>query len=405
MAGHIFPGVVAVSQSLSRWQSVVLGLAVVAALALGGYGVARIANKQGLWADTFEVAVGFPEAHDVAPGTPVRVRGVEAGQVVAVEYPAADTPGAEVAVKLRLQSRFADRLYADAAAQIQGSGVFGAKVIAVSPGTPEKGPLAGGRVRGVKAFSVDEAVAEIHDVGKEAKEMAAAVKNLAAEAKGLVADVRESNGTLMKLVKDDEMYRQLRELSADARVLLRRAGGAVDSVESEMATLRGFVSDGRDTLRSVKQGTDAFSKMPLIRGYVEDAAALLVRPTHKRERTTYAAADLFQPGTAILTGDGQAKLNDAANWLKGVKSDKADVVVAAACDPADKGQTTASAAELTKKQAEAVIEYLKAVGAHKTGWTSRRKMTPLGLGMNPSPVVETEKLPASWVQVILFTPQ
>src|SRR5262245_21737077 len=127
-----FPsGVNAVSQSLSRWQAAVLGLVVVAALGLGGYGVARIADKQGLWADTFEVSVGFPEAHDVTPGTPVRVRGVDAGQVVAVEYPDHDGPAAEVTVRMHLDRRFASRLYADATAQIQSSGLLGAKVISI----------------------------------------------------------------------------------------------------------------------------------------------------------------------------------------------------------------------------------------------------------------------------------
>ena len=50
------------SHSLSRAQAVLLGFVVVAALALGGYGVARIADKQGFWAETTEVAVGFAEA-------------------------------------------------------------------------------------------------------------------------------------------------------------------------------------------------------------------------------------------------------------------------------------------------------------------------------------------------------
>src|SRR5215210_5113467 len=133
------------SQSLTRWQAVVLGLVVVAALGLGGYGVARIADKQGVWADTVEVTAGFPEAHDITPGTPVRIRGVDAGQVVAVEYPDHDGPGAEVTVRMRVQRRFADRLYADATARVHAAGVFGAKVIAVHPGHPDRGPLLSGR--------------------------------------------------------------------------------------------------------------------------------------------------------------------------------------------------------------------------------------------------------------------
>src|SRR5262245_66456068 len=122
-----------VSQSLSRYQSVVLGLVVLVALALGGWGVARIADKQGLWAESFEVTAGFPEVHDVTPGTPVRVRGVDAGEVVAVEYPDHDGPGAEVTVRMRLNSKFASRVYADASAQIHGSGLLGSKVLALNP--------------------------------------------------------------------------------------------------------------------------------------------------------------------------------------------------------------------------------------------------------------------------------
>lgn len=386
------------SHKLSRWQSVVLGLAVVGAIALGGYGVARIASKQGLWANTFEVTVGFPEAHDVTPGTPVRIRGVEAGQVLAVEYPADDSSGSEITVRLALNAKFADRLYADATAQVQGSGVFGGKVVAINPGTPSRGKLANGRLRGLKSFNIDEAVGE-------AKEMAGEVKKLASEAKGLVSDIRESNGTLMKLVKDDELYRDLRELSGDARVVLKRANGAVGGVESEMANLKGFVSDGRETLRSVRQGTDALSKLPLVRGYVEDAVALLVRPAHAREKMAYRAEDLFRPGTAILSDAGKAHLAAVVKWLAAVKNKDADVVVVSFRDQADTSQTAASAQELTKKQSEVVVEFLRAAGVHKLGWFSRRTMTPLGMGFNPTPVVEAEKSTASRVEVLLFVPQ
>ena len=98
-------------------------------------------------------------------------------------------------------------------------------------------------------------------------------------------------------------------------------------------------------------------------------------------------------------------------WLRGVQDSRADVVVAALCDPNDRTQTSASAAELTKKQAESVIEFLKAHGVHRMGLGSRlrltsgRKMTPIGLGFGPSPVVETEPVPPSYVQILLFTPQ
>ena len=48
------------SQSLTRKQAFVLGLVVVAALVLGGFGIARIADKQGLWAESIKLTAGFP---------------------------------------------------------------------------------------------------------------------------------------------------------------------------------------------------------------------------------------------------------------------------------------------------------------------------------------------------------
>lgn len=393
------------SHSLTRFQAVVLGVVVVAALGMSGYGVARIADKQGLWADSVELTAGFPEAHDITPGTPVRIRGVDAGQVVAVEYPDHDGPGTLVTVRMRLQSKFANRVYADASAQVHGSGLLGSKVIAIQPGDPRRGPLADGRLRGVKPFDMNEAVAEVRDLAKEAKGSAAEVKALAkdaretvASAKGVIDGVKDGNGTLGKLIRDDDLYE-------DARKLLARTDKTVGAVEAEMGNLKGLVSDGRDTLRSVKQGTDALGKMPIVRSYVEDATAILVRPNMTRERSLYKSRDLFEPGTAVLSYDGAVHLNNLANGLKLNQTSGSEVVVAAFFDVDDRSQTAAAAQELTKKQAEAVVNHLKICGVHKMGWVTRRKMTPLGMGTAESPVVETAPLPPSRVEVIMFTPR
>src|SRR5207248_11178426 len=161
-------------------------------------------------------------------------------------------------------------------------------------------------------------------------------KGTAAEAKELVREVRQSEGTIPKLLKDDDLYHDLKEIAGETRGLLRRANGAVVKVEGEMSNLKGFVTDGRETLRSVKQGTDAIGRLPIIRGYVEDTAGLLVRPAHKRDRFYYNTADLFEGKSAVLSDGGRKHLTGVANWLKGVKNDKADLVVAGFCDPADK---------------------------------------------------------------------
>ena len=81
------------------------------------------------------------------------------------------------------------------------------------------------------------------------------------------------------------------------------------------------------------------------------------------------------------------------------------MAVAALCDPKAKDQTPESAAELTRKQAEAVVSFLKSQKALKTGWFSSRKATPVGLGQGPHPVVPDGPMSPSYVQVMLFFPQ
>ncbi len=386
------------SQSLSRRQAAILGLVVVLALGLAGGGAALVAARQGFWDDKVEVTVGFPDAHDIAPGTPVRVRGVEAGQVVAVEYPDDDGPDAAVQVRMKLDKKYAGRIYADATAEVHSSGLLGSKVIAIKPGTPTAGPLADGRLKAT----------ETPDLAKSAAKLGTAADALtktADETRELVHEARTSNGTVAKLIRDDDLYRELKGLATDSRTMVQQANAAVGKVEGEVSNVQKFVSDGRDTLRSVKQSTDAVQRMPIVRGYVEDSTAVLVRPDWRRDKSNYNTADLFEPGTAILTETGRNHLAVSASWLRGLPNDKSEVVIAALCDPNDKLQTSASAGELTRKQSEAVVEFLKGQGAHKIGWVSRRKFTPVGLGFGPAPVVEKDPLPPSYLQVLVFTPQ
>ncbi len=315
------------SQGLSRRQAALLGLVVLVTLALAAGSLWRIGSHQGLFADTFEVSVGFAEVHDVAPGTAVRIRGVSAGQVVAIDYPDHDGPDAVVTLRLKLDAKYADRLYADASAMLHATGLLSAKVVAVNPGSPAAGPLVERRLR----------AAESPDLGASAAKFGAA----ADEATALLREVRTGNGSLAKLVRDDELYQDLKGLAKDSR--------------REVSNVTQFVEDGRATLKSVRQGTDAIAKMPLIRSYVEDPAALIVRPASRREAMTYNTDDLFEPGTALLTDGGKVHVGAVANWLAGLTSGKSEVVVAAYFDPTNRSQTPASAVELTRQQAEVVL--------------------------------------------------
>jgi phospholipid/cholesterol/gamma-HCH transport system substrate-binding protein len=345
------------------------------AVGLAAAGLEAVAARQG-FGGTVELTVGVPDAGDVQPGTPVRLRGVEVGQVVGVEYPEDDGPNSAVTVRMRVPSRFAPRLFADATAQVQPTGLLGGRVVAIQPGTPKAGPLADGRLKFVPAADLAQTAAKVGE--------------LADEARKLLADVRAENG----------LYQELKGLTAEARQAVKKADRAIGTVEGEAAGVRQLVQDGRDTLKSVKQGTDAVQRLPIIRGYVEDQQALLVRPTFRRQAFSYQAHDLFEPGTAILTDAGKEHLSNLAAVLRTQLDKRAEVVVSAGGEPA----TTPNPGPLTRQRAEVAVAFLKEKGAHKMGWWTRRSLTPVGLGSDPDPVPDPDRPAGPWVQVLVFTP-
>ena len=342
------------SRKLSWKQAVLLGLVTLLAAASGISGLFIIGDRRGQWGESFYLTVGFPRVQGVEVGTRVRVLGVDAGEVAAVEPPA--TPGEDVVLRMRITSRLAPLIRTDATAEIASEGVIGGKVLEIQPGT--KGAAAaeaGGKIAA-------RATPDLNDVLGQVQATLGAIK--------------EGNGTLGKLINDPEAYL-----------------GMVSAVKQ-----------GEQTLTSVQQSVDALKRMPLLRSYVEDPVALLVRPNAERNRQIFAPDDLFEPGRAVLTEQGHQRLNALAPWLEGLKHKGSDVVIASYVDP--HRLDPAVARVLTKLQSQSVCDYLTREHAvQKMGWMSSRKVTPLGLGGDYASLDRDQNLPADRVEVLVFVPQ
>jgi phospholipid/cholesterol/gamma-HCH transport system substrate-binding protein len=346
-------GKLAVLRSLSRWQAVILGTVVAGSLALGSFGVFAIGNRHWLWSDTFQIQVGFRQIRGVEAGTRVRVQGMEAGEVIAVQPPG--SPGQDVVLRLRLAGRFRPLVRADASAQIVGESMVGGKVVEIDPGSPSAKPVE------EDAIIASRPTAELADV--------------VGRVEGVLAEVRDGKGTLGKLLKEDKAHEELVQM----------------------------LEQGRTTLASIQQDADAVKALPIIRSYVKDAHKLLVRPECEVNRQWFGEAELFEPGRSVLTAQGRQQLDRLVPWLEGLKHKGSEVVVAAYTDPSVEPKW---ALTLSQKQSEAVCAYLKDQhSVHKMGWLSKRPVTPIGLGVGPAPPPEKEKLPAPRVEVLVFVPQ
>jgi phospholipid/cholesterol/gamma-HCH transport system substrate-binding protein len=355
------------SRSLSPRQAFILGFSVLLALGLGVFGLFAVGSRQWLWGDRFHVRVGFQQIQGVEVGTPVRILGRNAGEVESVELPT--TPTGPVMLRLRLDGKLRQLVRADATAQVVTEGMVGGKVVELTPGSDAAAALEEDAV--IKSLPGSDLAAVTRQVEAAVSQGKQAMEKIDT----ILGGVSKGDGSLGKLVKDDAAYAEL-----------------VRSIKQV-----------KGTMASLKEDADALKQMPIVRGYVRDAHKLLVHPECVRHRSWFREADLFEPGQAILTADGRRRLDELVPWIEGFNKEKGSDVAVAAYASADAEPDFAQA--LTQKQSEAVCDYLmNEHRVHKLGWFSRRKVSPIGLGVSAPPTPEKEPLPAPRVEVLVFVP-
>jgi phospholipid/cholesterol/gamma-HCH transport system substrate-binding protein len=327
----------------------------------------------GLSSRNVVLRAGFDDITGVSAGTQVFIRGMAAGKVTSVEFRPDDDP--PIVLHLRINEAFRRYLREGATVRIVSGNLLGIRHVDVRPPVPPRGK----KLQDLPSVSPGTLLPS-----GPPSDMMAAVSELGPVLKKL----GEGKGTLGKLVSDPEAY---------------------DALVAFLRTSNDTASRGKDTLASIKRGSEAIKKVPLIGGYVEEGpTTLLVRANSERNDRIFAESELFEPNRAVLTAKGKAALDEIGEWLTGLRHAGSEVVVVSYADPRrGEGETRT---EITRQQAQVVVDYIKSKhAAHKLGgwgWFSgNRKVTALGMGTARPPLPDKRALPASRVEVIVFVPQ
>ena len=420
------------SRSLSRMQAILLGFCVLVALALGGSALLVLNERAGWGSDSFRVHVGFPDINGVEVGTRVRIQGMDAGEIDAIAEP--NLPGEHVKLRLRIAGKYRHLVRDDARVQIASDSLLAGKVVRVLPGSATAKQVEDhGELRpdiqpdlvegiGQAAIKLNTLLTEVDaamqtirkNEGSITEDLIGATKKLNAvmvKADKALDSIEKGEGTLGKLVKNESLYNELTETLAQVKAAVSdvRSGegtlGKLVKTNEAYAEAMGSLQDMRRMVNSVKQNSDAIKSLPVVRSYVVDPNKELIRPDCKRYRKWYDEKDLFEPGKAVLTAKGKKTLDGAGAWLNGHKDEGSELVVASFAAPTE---TTDFALAVTRKQSEVAMEYLRSQhNVHRTGWWvwSTRSIRAVGCGVNPSPVPETDKMPAARLELIVFVPQ
>jgi phospholipid/cholesterol/gamma-HCH transport system substrate-binding protein len=394
-----------------------LGIFLAGGLLLFGIGLFWIGDRRQLFNESVELYTEFSNISGLARGAKVRVSGLDAGEVLEILIPR--NPDARFRVRFRAISEFQPILRMDSIASIQNDGLVGNKFLQVEAGTSAAMLVSAGvtipsretievadliarvndtvktanaavlDIRGgvndtVKTIlSLSEQTTEvISDVNQQLDRFATTGNAIGDDVRAMVANVRNGQGTIGRLMNDDALYQQLRatadegnrvianfkSTSEDLRAIStdlkeRDLGSKVERVASNMedltkeaiAAIRSFqgpdgasgglmaevrqtLSSANETMANFADNSEALKRNFFFRGFFNnrgffDLDAVTVREYHEgrflRDRQKVSewinSTDIFATppgGKEQLTEDGRKKLDFAmAGFLKYSKNE------------------------------------------------------------------------------------
>jgi phospholipid/cholesterol/gamma-HCH transport system substrate-binding protein len=337
-----------------------------------------IGDRQMAFARKYTVYTEFARITGLQPGAIVRVSGAKAGAVRAIEPP--PDPSRKFRVRIEISDDLRQLVRMDSIASIETEGLVGGSFLNVSTGTagaPEAPPNS--TIPGREPIIIADLVEQMRDtislvntsitslsdqieevltsvgttvmsantliaeVGDDVQALTSATARISADASKITAGIQSGEGTLGKLVKDDELYQRITAIaknaeavSMDTRDAVQQARKALESLQSKegdfveiSANLKLAIDEARSAMNGLAQNMEALKRNFLLRGFfnrrgyydlndispAEYRSGSLTRDSKRhvlrvwlRDSVIFTRLD---DGREQLTDDGKARLNSA----------------------------------------------------------------------------------------------
>ena len=364
-----------------------VGAFVIGGLSLFAVGLFMIGDRQMAFAKKFTIYTEFRKITGLQPGGIIRVSGAKAGTIKTIAPPS--TPGGKFRLELEITEDLHPLVRLDSLASIETEGLVGGSYLGVGTGTstsPTAGP--GATISSKEPFEIAELMQQMADTIKrvndtidtmkgdlertvasaantfdtantlmtelsgDVKTMASNGVRLSADAAQIAETIRKGEGSLGKLVNDDELYRratnvatQADEIATSARQVVEQAKSTLAGFQSTMegfqskdgpvegmaATIKQTMDDARTAMSGFAENMEALKHNFLLRGFFKDRGFFNlanISPSDYRKgalsrdgartstRVWLKTAVLFEPApneaaTERLTVDGKARLDSA----------------------------------------------------------------------------------------------
>src|SRR5262249_16960866 len=207
------------------WTELRVGLFVLVALFVLGVGIFYVTGP-GFLGPKYTLRTYFPEVAGVSNGAPVRLDGVDIGNVEAIRMVPrvqgkAPDKSRNIEVVMKLDKRFLDDILTDSTATLVTEGLLGNRYVNIA--------------RGFTGVPLKDNQEVAGTAEKSLSDVMASIQGLTVDVHGLITSIQEGKGTIGKLMTDDEAYRHLNSL-------LAHSDQVVTSVQQGQGTLGKLVA-------------------------------------------------------------------------------------------------------------------------------------------------------------------
>lgn len=292
---------------MERSRGAVVGAFVVGGVLLFAAGLFMIGDRRMLFADHFEVSTTFGTVTGLIVGTPVRLAGLEAGEVLEITVPT--RPSEPFMVRMRVREDLHSLVRTDSVCAIQTDGIVGNAFIQINPGTDEAAIVQpGGVLPGRDPIQFSDLIQE----GRET------FQTVSREIVGLTDDVSDTLTALTSTVQTTEGV--IAQVGDDVEVVVAATGQAAEDVQRTVGDVRALVEGvrgGEGTIGQLFTDRALYERMTGV-GQEAEQTARVVRET--AELTRAAVEDFVS-----AEGTGPRLAGSIRSTLTGIEEVTSDL--------------------------------------------------------------------------------